>query len=68
MCVGYASHFHAKPELESAGWLPRLPMEDLVFFDQWGNRDDDQALVGHLKRDQAIAQEAGAANQVAVTQ
>ena len=68
LCVGYVSHFHAKPELESAGWLPRLPMEDLVYFDQWGQRDDDQALIGHLKRDQAIAQEAGAAHRVAAAQ
>ena len=26
---GLRSHFHAKPELETAGWLPRLPIEDL---------------------------------------
>lgn len=56
LCVGYVSHFHAKPELETAGWLPRLPMEDLVYFDQWGQRDDSQPLVAHLKRDQAVAQ------------
>jgi 5,6-dimethylbenzimidazole synthase len=31
LCVGYVSHFHAS-ELETAGWLPRLPMEDLVYF------------------------------------
>lgn len=58
LCVGYVSHFYAKPELESAGWLPRLPIEDLVYFDQWGNRDHEQALIGHLRRDQATAQEA----------
>lgn len=62
LCVGYVSHFYAKPELESAGWLPRLPMEELVYFNQWGNRDDQQSLIGHLRRDQAAAQEAGAAN------
>ena len=56
LCVGYVSHFHTKPELETAGWLPRLPMEDLVYFDQWGQRDDSQPLVAHLKRDQAAAQ------------
>ena len=56
LCVGYVSHFHAKPELETAGWLPRLPMEDLVYFDQWGQRDDQQPLIAHLQRDQAAAQ------------
>jgi 5,6-dimethylbenzimidazole synthase len=58
LCVGYVSHFFAKPELESAGWLPRLPIEDLVYFNQWGNRDHEQPLIGHLRRDQAAAQEA----------
>lgn len=55
LCVGYVSHFHAKPELETAGWLPRLPIEDLVYFDQWGQRDDQQPLMAHLQRDQAAA-------------
>jgi len=56
LCVGYVSRFHAKPELEAAGWLPRLPIEDLVYFDQWGRRDEPQPLMAHLTRDQAVAQ------------
>ena len=56
LCVGYVSHLHAKPELETAGWLPRLPIEELVYFDQWGQRDDQQPLIAHLQRDQAAAQ------------
>lgn len=56
LCVGYVSHFYAKPELESAGWLRRLPVEELVFFDQWGQRDDTQPLIGHLMREQAAVQ------------
>ena len=56
LCVGYVSHFHAKPELETAGWLPRLPIEDLVYFDQWGQRDEQQPLIAHLQREQAAAQ------------
>ena len=56
LCVGYVSHFHDKPELETAGWLPRLPMKDLVYFEQWGQRDDQQPLIAHLQRDQAAAQ------------
>lgn len=38
LCVGYVSHFFKKPELETAGWLPRMPLEELVYFDQWGGR------------------------------
>ena len=36
LCLGQVSHFYDKPELEAAGWRPRLPLEDLVFFEQWG--------------------------------
>lgn len=56
LCVGYVSQFQPKPELETAGWLPRLAVEDLVFFEQWGQRDDAQPLMDHLRRDQALAQ------------
>lgn len=53
LCVGHVSHFHDKPELETAGWLPRLPMQELVYFDQWGQRDDAQPLMAHLQQHQA---------------
>jgi 5,6-dimethylbenzimidazole synthase len=36
LCVGYVSHFLAKPELELAGWRSRTPLEKLVFFERWG--------------------------------
>ncbi|MBK3774428.1 5,6-dimethylbenzimidazole synthase [Azospirillum sp. YIM DDC1] len=36
LCLGYVSHFHETPELEKAGWRSRLPLEDLVFRDRWG--------------------------------
>ena len=36
LCVGYVTQFHEKPELESIGWLPRLPLDALVHQDQWG--------------------------------
>lgn len=35
LCMGYVSHFPEKPELETAGWLPRLPLADLVSCDRW---------------------------------
>ncbi len=35
LCVGYVSEFPEKPELEIAGWLPRLALEDLVFYEEW---------------------------------
>jgi 5,6-dimethylbenzimidazole synthase len=56
LCVGYVSHFYAKPELEAAGWLPRLPIEDLVYFDQWGQSNAQEPLIQQLISDQASAQ------------
>ena len=42
LCIGYVSHFHDRPELETAGWLPRLPITDLLYYDQWGQADPAQ--------------------------
>lgn len=41
LCVGYVSHFHKKPELEAAGWLPRLALDEQLHFDQWGTKDGE---------------------------
>ncbi len=35
LCVGHVSHFHEKPELEKAGWLPRIPLEQLIHHNHW---------------------------------
>ncbi len=36
LCLGFVSHFPREPELEKAGWLPRLDLEKLVFYERWG--------------------------------
>jgi 5,6-dimethylbenzimidazole synthase len=36
LCLGYVAEFPEKPMLETAGWLPRMPLEEVVFRDQWG--------------------------------
>jgi 5,6-dimethylbenzimidazole synthase len=38
LCLGYVSEFAAKPDLETAGWRARLPVQELVHFEAWGNR------------------------------
>ena len=38
LCVGYVSEFAPRPELETAGWQARLPLEDLIFYEQWGKK------------------------------
>ena len=36
LCVGYVSEFKETPDLARAGWRHRLPLEELVFEDRWG--------------------------------
>jgi len=38
LCIGHVTHFKEKPELEEKGWLPRMPLEELVHYDTWGNK------------------------------
>lgn len=49
LCVGYVSHFFEKPELETAGWLPRMPLRDVVWFDRWQGRRGSEPLLDHLR-------------------
>ncbi len=49
LCLGYVSHFYDKPELEAAGWLPRLPMEQVTWFDQWHHQPEGEGLLDMLK-------------------
>jgi 5,6-dimethylbenzimidazole synthase len=35
LCLGYPELFAAKPELETVGWLDRLPLRDVVFDEAW---------------------------------
>ena len=48
LCVGYVSHFLQKPELESAGWLPRTPLSDAVSIDRWQGHDTTDSLFKYL--------------------
>ncbi|HJV27148.1 MAG TPA: 5,6-dimethylbenzimidazole synthase [Aromatoleum sp.] len=53
LCVGHVSHFLDQPELQTAGWRPRLPLEDLVHFDGWGGAaPEGETLREALKRAQ----------------
>ena len=38
LCVGYTEKFLDRPMLEKVGWAKRMPIEELVFHDFWGNR------------------------------
>ena len=41
LCLGYVSEFLPQPQLERAGWLPRAPLDELVFYDQWGKTNGE---------------------------
>ena len=49
LCVGKVKGYHPRPELETAGWLPRLPLESLVHFDHWGAQDAEPDLLRCLR-------------------
>jgi 5,6-dimethylbenzimidazole synthase len=36
LCLGYASKFAAKPDLENAGWLQRIGLGDVISYEKWG--------------------------------
>jgi 5,6-dimethylbenzimidazole synthase len=38
LCVGYVKAFADQPDLEKAGWRQRVPLDQLVHYEAWGNR------------------------------
>lgn len=38
LCVGFVESFPERPMLETRGWLPRLPLQEVVFHDRWAAR------------------------------
>lgn len=38
LCVGYVSELYAQPELAVKGWRQRLPLDELIFKDRWGEK------------------------------
>ncbi len=55
LCVGKVRGYHPRPELEAAGWRPRLPLDDLLHFDQWDAAERDEALIDRVREDQRTA-------------
>ena len=38
LCLGYVDEFATKPDLETAGWLPRLGLEDVIYYEKWEDK------------------------------
>lgn len=36
LCLGYVEEFAPKPDLERAGWLPRMGLSEVVCYEKWG--------------------------------
>jgi 5,6-dimethylbenzimidazole synthase len=36
LCLGYVTDFADKPDLEKAGWLYRLKLNDVIYYENWG--------------------------------
>ena len=41
LCLGYPVEFTEEPGLQRAGWRERLPVEELLHFDDWGDSAGD---------------------------
>ncbi|MCI0428197.1 MAG: 5,6-dimethylbenzimidazole synthase [Nitrospiraceae bacterium] len=37
LCLGYVSDFATHPDLETAGWRARIPVDQLIHYESWGN-------------------------------
>lgn len=41
LCLGHVDEFSKKPDLEKAGWLSRLDLKEVVFFEKWDSTEDE---------------------------
>jgi 5,6-dimethylbenzimidazole synthase len=42
LCLGYVEEFAPKPDLERAGWLPRMDLSKVVCYEKWGVHSSDR--------------------------
>ncbi len=40
MCLGYVNEFANEPDLETAKWLPRLDLKDVVYYEKWEDKEN----------------------------
>jgi len=50
LCLGYVEYFRSAPELEDRGWDRRLPVDELVFNERWGERPPDNPVYSALEQ------------------
>ncbi len=42
LCLGHVEDFAARPDLETAGWLPRLRLEEVVNYERWNQKSSPE--------------------------
>ena len=42
LCLGHVDDFAEKPDLQTAGWLPKLELKDVVYFEKWNDKKNDE--------------------------
>ena len=40
LCLGYVEQFAKKPDLETARWLPRLDLKEVVYYEKWNQKQN----------------------------
>ena len=40
LCLGHVTEFAKKPDLETEGWLSRLELDDVVYYEKWEKKQD----------------------------
>ncbi|MGI9384682.1 MAG: hypothetical protein ACR2PO_16140, partial [Methyloligellaceae bacterium] len=53
LCVGYVTEFLDQPELQAKGWEKRLPLDELIMFEQWQGAGGDDPLLEAVREAQA---------------
>jgi len=45
LCLGYVEQFAKKPDLETAGWLSRLDLKDVVYYEKWNQKQNSDWMI-----------------------
>jgi 5,6-dimethylbenzimidazole synthase len=49
LCLGYVHEAYVRPELEVKGWRKRLPAEEVLNFESWGQTSADEPLLALMQ-------------------
>jgi len=41
LCLGHVTEFAEKPDLETKGWLSRLELDDVIYYEKWNEKQNE---------------------------